>query len=313
MWKILLIIMVGLLFNARIFAETIDFHEEITGQSQTTGKFKLSIERWSKQGSFDYYLHYSDSSQVLSKVSAPQNQSMTIYKLEYAPTEQQTVRVNYGVTGLGRNGRGDDTDWTNEGSNTATYYGTMDFYGKEKMYSVDWISRLSKNEKQETNVVVGFEKNRTDNELQNVVYNLVNGVSVGSQSQADNGSRLDGSFYGPRFGLENKYQISRKLFLDSSLLLRIVKTEVKGYWANHTPAWTWSDKGTTLGYEGKIGFTRYLSRDISFSGGYYASYLKMKSGDEVLNEGNGLVETLDGRIDVRYSASGYYWGINGKF
>lgn len=313
MKKILSIIVICLLFDSMAFAESIEFHEEIAGQDKLKDKLSVSIENWNKQGSFDYYLHYSNSSQILSKVSAPQNQIMTIYSLEYKPTEWQSVRLKYGMTGVGNNGRGDDTDWTTAGSGTATYYGTMDFYGKEKIYSLDWISRLSKHEKQETNVVVGFEKNTTGNELKNIVYNLVDGVNVGNQGQEDNGSTLDGNFYGIRFGLENRYQIKRKLFLDSSLLCRVVKTEVNGYWANHDPAWTWTDKGTALGYEGKIGLAHYFNKDVSFIGGYYTSYLKMKNGDEVLNEGNGIMEVLNGLIDIHYSARGYYWGIAGKF
>jgi hypothetical protein len=301
MKKILLFAtIISVLFSSNGFAE------------QSTEKIDFSMQQWYKNGSFDYYLHYSNSSQVLSKVSAPQRQNMTIFKMQYNPTEKQFVRVQYGATGAGNNGRGYDLDWSIPGSSNVTDYGTMDFYGKEKMYTIDLGTEIGKSKKQVTNFFVGWGSNKTYNELRNVVYHKYNGFDIGNVGQDDNGSSLEGHFYGIRFGIESNYKFDKKLSLDSSLILKRLNAKAYGHWANHTPAWNWVDTGKTWGYDVNFGLKYNCNKDTFTSIGYYYSHAKANNIDERLDEGTSVYD-LTGRIDLEYVQHGYYFALNHKF
>lgn len=276
-------------------------------------KFDFSVQQWFKDGSFDYYLHYSAASQLLSKVSAPQQQNMTVFQLQYRPADKHFVRIQYGVTGNGKNGRGDDSDWTVEGvPDYLTDYGTMDFYGKEKMYTIDVGTEITKTPRQSTSVFIGWGSNRTYNELRNVVYHLVDGVDVGNRGQRDTGSTLDGHFYGIRLGIENNYRFDKKLSMDNSLVVRRLTAKAYGHWANHDPAWNWVDHGKTWGYELKTGIKYAFNKDTSTRLGYYYSYAKAKEMNELLDRGTDVLY-FPKDIDLRYVQRGYYFGFEHKF
>lgn len=289
------------------------FTSSLALAEQQQQKLNFSTNQWYKNGSFDYYLHYKNSSQLMSKVSGPQNQNMTVFILHYKPTETQFIRFQYGLTGTSNNGRGNDSDWTIEGSpNDITWYGTVDFYGKEKMHSLDLGAEVWKDKKQTTNFFVGWGDSKTYNELRNVIYHRINGIDVGNVSQPDNGSTLDGHFYGLRYGIENQYRLDKKLSIDSSIVLKQLTTKAYGHWANHTPAWNWVNKGKTWGYDATVRLIYDCNKDTSTNFGYYYSYAKAKGIDERLTDGISTVD-LPGQIDLRYVLHGYYFGLNHKF
>lgn len=285
-----------------------------TAGAEPAGKLDVSVQEWFKNGSFDYYLHYTASSQILSKVSAPQNRNMTVFQLQYRPVAKQFVRLQYGVTGNGRNGRGADWDWTVEGSpGLLTHYGTIDFYGKEKMFTIDVGAEIAESGKQSTSLFIGWGSNKTYNELRNVVYHLIDSVPVGNRGQSDLGSRLDGHFYGVRLGIENNYRFDKKLSMDNSLVFRRLTAKAYGHWANHNPAWDWVDRGKTWGYEIKTGLKYAFTKDTATRIGYYYSYAKAKGIDELLDQGGGYGAYFKKDIDLRYVQRGYYFGFEHKF
>ncbi|MDU4962181.1 MAG: hypothetical protein E6X17_16105 [Sporomusaceae bacterium] len=285
----------------------------VTCAQEAAPKLDVSVQQWYKSGSFDYYLRYPASPDPLSKVSAPQNRHMTMFKVQYNPDPTWFVRAEYGVTGTGNNGRGDDSDWMDDvDPDLVTDYGTMDFYGKERMYTIDIGQRIGHGRKHATHFFVGWESNKTANELRNVVYHLIDGSPVGNRGQADLGSRLDGHFYGARLGIENNYRFDQKLSMDTSLVYRRLTAKAFGHWANHSPAWNWVDRGKTWGYTVKTGFSYAFTQDTSVSLGYRYSYAKANGADEVLDRVTDILY-IPGDIDLRYVQRGYYFSFAHKF
>lgn len=275
-------------------------------------KLDISLKQWDIDGSFDYYLHYQNSSQLLSKVSMPQKQTMNILNIKYLADDRNYIKVQYGSTSSGNKGIGSDSDWATAGSNTITDYGTMNFNGDQKMVTFDVGTVVSQSYRNKTSVFVGWGKRDTNNELTNVIYHLNSGVDVGNVSQADNGSYLNGTFSGLHIGVENEYKLNKKVSLSSGLSTSYLHTKAYGHWANHSPAWDWTNSGYTWGYDLNLGFKYAINQNIKVELGYYYSYAKMTDGNEVLNKNNGTVYNLSG-IDLEYKQKGYYFGLNSKF
>lgn len=276
-------------------------------------KLDFSVEHWEKHGLFDYSLHYGDTSQLLSKVSAPQNQAMDIYKLQYKPDAKHFVRLQYGATRTGINGHGDDSDWTIYGSpEVLTDYGTMNFHGKETLYSIDLGKYLAKNANHTTNFFIGWGNEKTFNEIKDVVYHKSYGVDIGNAGQADNGSYLNGDFGGAHVGLESDYAINPKIGITTSVVLKHGEANAYGHWANHVPAWNWVNKGETWGYDVKAGLNCKLGKHTAAALGYYYSHAKAYRTDETMDDGSQITE-LPGIADLTYTKHGYYFSLQHKF
>jgi hypothetical protein len=295
------------------FTVTLLLAGSVTFAATPNEKLDFSVEHWNKNGSFDYSLHYGDASQLLSKVSAPQNQNMVVYSLKYKPDKRHFVRLQYGTTGTGTNGHGDDSDWaTYDSPDELTDYGTMDFYGKETLYSIDLGKYLSKKTNKTTSFFVGWGSEETSNEIKNVVYHRSNGIDIGNVSQPDNGSYLNGDFGGAHLGLENDYTINKKLSVNSSLVLKQMTAKAYGHWANHVPAWNWENDGEAWGYDAKIGLNYGFNANTSANLGCYYSFAKANRTDETMNTGTQILD-LPSIADLQYKKQGYYFGLNHKF
>lgn len=271
----------------------------------------VSFENWNITGNFDYILHYQNSSQVLSKVSMPQSQSMRILTANVKTNDASYIKIRYGSTAFENKGMGSDSDWQNSGSSTITDYGTMNFNGKQKMYSVDFGTKVLEDERNNTSIFIGWGENTTNNALTNVIYHLESGVNVGNVPQSDNGSYLNGTFSGLRLGAETRYKINEKLTLDSGLTTSFFKATANGHWMNHSPAWDWTDSGDTFGYNMNIGLKYAFTRNTLAEIGYYYSYAKLTNGSETLNYNNGISDKFSG-IGLEYKQRGYYFGLNAK-
>lgn len=276
-----------------------------------TAPVDVSFQTWNIKGSFDYTLHYINSSQVLSKINMPQNQNMSILTTKVKTNDASYIKIRWGSTVSENKGVGSDLDWQSPNSSTITDYGTMNFNGKQKMYSIDFGMKVSENERNKTNAFIGWGESTTNNALTNVIYHLESGVNVGNVPQSDNGSYLNGTISGLRFGVENGYKINKKLTLNSGMTTSFLKAAANGHWANHSPAWDWTDSGDTFGYSVNVGLKYAFSRNTLAEIGYYYSYAKMTNGSEFLNYNNGISDKFSG-IDLEYKQRGYYFGLNSK-
>lgn len=274
-------------------------------------KLNISLQQWNVSGTFDYYLHYQGLSQLLSQVSMPQNQNMSILNLKYIPNDKTYIKFQYGFTANGYKGTGSDSDWQNVGSSLKTDYGTMNFNGDQKMVAIDIGTIVSKSEKNKTSVFVGWGKRDTNNELSNVVYHLESGVDVGNVPQPDNGSYLNGTFSGIHIGVQNEYKLNNKVSLCSVLSTSYLAAKAYGHWANHLPAWEWNNSGNTFGYDISLGLNYAFNQNRKAELGYYYSYAKMTNGNETLDYGDGMAISSSG-IDLGYTQKGYYIGLNCK-
>lgn len=275
-------------------------------------KLDVSLQQWNIDGSFDYYLHYQGSSQLLSQVSLPQNQNMSIFSMKYHADDVNYIKFQYGSTSSGNKGTGSDSDWTTQGSNTKTDYGNMDPNGNQKMITLDFGTTISQTNKDKTSIFTGWGRRDTNNQLTNVIYHLEDGVDIGNVSQPNNGSSLNATFQGVHIGIENEHNFNEKLVLISGLSASYLNAKAYGDWENHSPAWTWTDAGNTLGCDMNIGLKYSLNKNTTTELGYYYSYAKMTGGNEVLNQNNGEIDNLSG-IDLGYTQRGYYFGLSSKF
>lgn len=263
--------------------------------------WKISVQEWDQTGSFDYTLYYPNSSQVISKVILPQNQQMTILNAKYTPVNQKGfIKLQFGRTGAKIKGRGSDSDWMLEGSDTMTDYGELDVFGRQKVLAIHFGTVLIKNEARQTDLYLGWLQQETTNKLKNVVYHLSEGIDVGDQSQPDNGSCLDGEFSGPLIGVNDDLFVAQNMTLVTGLNLSFLDTIAYGHWANHTPAWNWENAGKAAGYEANIGLKYSLSGKIQVEIGYYYNYAKSSECSETLN---GVL--LPQLVDLEYEQKGW--------
>jgi opacity protein-like surface antigen len=274
-------------------------------------QFNISLQQWNVKGSFDYYLHDQESSQLLSRVSMPQNQNMSILHLKYTLNDKNYVKFQYGLTSSGSKGEGSDSDWQTVGSSAMTDYGTMNFNGDQKIVAIDFGTVVSKSDKKKTSIFVGWDKRDTTNQITNVIYHLIGGTNVGNLPQPDNGSYLNGTFSGIHIGVENEYKLNGKMSANSGLSASYLTTKAYGHWANHFPAWDWGNSGNTVGYNLNLGLLYTFHKNIVAEIGYYYSYAKMTDGKESLNYNNGISSNYSG-IDLGYKQRGYYIALNGK-
>lgn len=271
-------------------------------------KLEISAQQWNVSGSFDYYLHYPNSSKILSQISAPQDQSMTILNAKYMLDKKRFINLKYGGTGFQNKGRGTDSDWTDSNSNSVTYYGDMEFHGKQAMWSFDYGQIIADSRRQKTSVYIGWDEKNTTNELKNVVYHLVNGVNVGDQTQSDNGSTLNGKFSGFHAGINHEVNTNGKLAVKTGLIFSYVDAKAYGHWANHSPAWNWVNSGSALGYAVNAGVEYQFDKGSSAEVGYSYNYMKAKGANETLND-----SLVSNEVDLTYKQAGIYFGLKKQF
>ncbi|HBF39641.1 MAG TPA: hypothetical protein DDW50_20285, partial [Firmicutes bacterium] len=174
----------------------------ITGIASAYSPWQFTLENSHGSGLFDYRLHYDsfDGSQVISKVSIPQNQNMPILSGKYYFSDDRFFQFQYGNTAIHNKGQGSDSDWTIPGSDELIYHGDMDFYGNESLFTMDMGATYIDNGWIKMSFFMGYALQNSTNELKNVVYHLENGLDMGDQPQQDNGSFLDLKLSGYRFG-----------------------------------------------------------------------------------------------------------------
>ncbi|MDR3591285.1 MAG: hypothetical protein P4N41_16650 [Negativicutes bacterium] len=272
--------------------------------------FTQSVEGWTMQGNFIYDLYDSaQHSQKLSQVNAPQNQNMSIATVIYTvPDGSKFLRLNVGLTPSQVKGTGYDADWAALGSSALTDYGNVDFYGRQRLFNLDYGWNTGS-----TAWFVGWERRDSANCLQNVVYHLVSGSDVGNQTQADTGSILNGSEQGFHLGLENTIPIGRRLDLHTSLALGLISETAHGEWYNHSPGWIWNDSGTpTLSQTLTMTLDYHFSKQSSAFLGYSYFQAKATGLDETINQGS-RNQALAGAVDLTYRQQGLIMGINAVF
>lgn len=272
----------------------------------------ISVAQWQAKGTFDYYLHY-DSGQLESWVSAPQQQSITMWEITKPLSEQEFLKLTYGTSGLNDKGEGADTDWQDGTPGAPWYYGNIDFHGKQQILNVDYGRVISQDKQQKTSAYLGWNSHKTTNELKNVVYHTIAYANVGNQTQPDNGSTLRGTFEGFHVGVERDQHVGNQLKLNATFTLSYLNAAARGHWNNHTPAWVWDNKGAAVGQEFSFGANYQLRPDLSATVGYRYYYVKMVGGDEVLDTGGPGKVFLNDVIDLGYKQQGIYYSINAKF
>jgi opacity protein-like surface antigen len=267
--------------------------------------WEVSIQEWDQTGSFDYTLYYPYSSQVISEVKLPQNQLMTILKAKYITANEKSFFVlKYGGTDNEVKGRGSDSDWMIEGSDLLTDYGELDAYGRQKIAEIDLGRVILKNEVHETNLLLGWLKQETTNELKNIAYHLSGGDDLGDQPQPDNGSYLDGELSGLILGINETYKVKPKLLLTAEMKLSLLNAKAYGHWANHDPAWNWENSGRATGYGAEIGLKYLFNNNIQAELGYGFNYAKVTGCREILN--GDLIAQL---VDLEYESKGLHAGL----
>jgi hypothetical protein len=287
--------------------ESTGFTQESNDSESKSLDFRIS--QWNMGGTFDYFMHYP-SGQLESWVSMPQNQSMTIFEITRPINDDKYIKLTYGSSGVGYKGTGADSDWDDGMPDTLWYYGNMDFYGQQQLFSIDYGHTFSKKDKSQTGVYAGWNSHKTSNELRNVNYHIIDSVDVGDQTQPDNGSTLDGNFHGLHIGLEHEQIINNKLTLNGKWTTSYLIATAHGQWNNR--GWIWDNTGTTIGQEVIVGANYKFNQDVSSELGYRYYYAKMTGGDEVLTSGSNIF--LDkGIIDLRYMQKGVYYALNAKF
>jgi hypothetical protein len=273
----------------------------------SSSTWEISVQGWDCRGTFDYYLYDSDASYVVSKVSLPQDQRMIVTNLKYTfPDNFGYIKIQYGQTGTNIKGRGSDSDWAT--ADSLTYYGELDAYGFQQLFSIDLGKTIIENEIHSISIFAGWGQKKTTNELKNVIYYLVDGVSYSGLSQDDLGSTLDGEFRGFYLGINDHIAIGKKFTLSAELAASFLHTKAYGYWNNHSPAWEWTDTGDTIGYTANIDLKYEIMRNVYTELGYYYSYSKATNCEETLN---GVL--LSQPVDLEYQQRGLYLGMNFRF
>ena len=281
-----------------------------TAVALADAKWQFSIEDLTLSGNLDNFLYWgnTDSSQVISKVSMPQNQNMIILSGTYNMPNNGFIKLQYGDTGAEIKGRGSDSDWTNYGSDTITYYGNMDCYGYQRLYDIDFETTLKKTNTQKITMFLGWGKQVSTNEFKNIIYHLDDGVDVGNATQADNGTSLNAYFSGIRLGVSDDIIINSKFGLDFDFIYSFVNAEVDGHWANYTPAHDWVSKGTGYGYTTDIDFKYLFNEHLTARIGYRYNYVEIDNCDLIMNG-----DYYDQVEDYKYKLSGLNFGIIYKF
>lgn len=267
--------------------------------------WEISIPKWFLTGSFNYTLFYPYSSQVVSRVILPQDQSMTILNAKYTLVNQKDfIKLKFGRTGTESKGRGSDSDWRFEGSDILTDYGELDAYGTQTIVAIDFGTIIIKNDAHQSSIFMGWVRQETTNELKNIVYHLSDGVDLGDQPQPDNGSSLAGELRGLSLGINDERIIRANLKFTTELSLLFLRTKADGHWANYTPAWNWENTGRTVGYRVDIGLKYAFNNNIQAGIGYCYNYAKATECREILN--GTLLSQL---VDLQYEQEGLHAGL----
>ena len=276
-----------------------------TTEAVANSGWEISLKEKDQTGSFVYTLYYPYSSQIISKVSLAQNQPLRIVDLKYNfKNEKDFVSLRYGGTRAEIKGKGSDSDWTIEGFDILTDYGVVDVYGGQKLAAIDVGTVLTENELRKVKILFGWVWNETTNELRNVVYQLIDGVEVGDETQPDNGSYLNGKSSGLVIGINQDLSVRPNLIFTTGLNVSLLNTRAYGHWANHTPAWNWEDTGRTVGYGASLGLKYIFSSNVQAELGYYYNYAKSSGCKETLNG-----DLLAQLVDLEYESKGLRAGL----
>jgi opacity protein-like surface antigen len=277
--------------------------------------WEIALQEWKVNGWFDYMLYYPGGSQLVSKVSFPQDQLMTLLDVEHTlPNGRFFILFQYGQSGQGIKGRGSDSDWMIPGANTLTHYGDFDSDGDQRLVTLDLGIALTCDERQRTSVLLGLMQQDTVNELKNVVYHRYDGVDIGAQAQEDSGSTLNGKFRGIRLGIEKERRWPKWTWI-GRVGVTLLETKAYGHWTNYDPAWNWVDSGYTVGWTANLGLQYAIARNFYVELGYYGNYAKTYFNQLACDEfitGEGLAaggEELTDRVGLRYQQQGFRLGL----
>lgn len=267
--------------------------------------WEISFKEKDQIGCFVYTLYYPHSSQVISKVSLPQDQSLRIIDVKHKfNNEKGFISFRYGGTRTEIKGKGSDSDWTIEGSDILTDYGVMDVYGDQKLVAIDMGTVLTENEFRKVKILIGWVRQETTNELRNVIYQLIEGVEVGNHTQPDNGSYLNGEFSGLIMGINQDLALRPNLIFTTGLNLSFLNIKAYGHWANHSPAWNWEDTGRAVGYGASFGLKYVFNSNVQAELGYCYNYAKSSGCKEILNG-----DLLAQLVDLEYERKGWHGGL----
>lgn len=271
--------------------------------------WEISARQWESGGSLDYLFFYPYSSQVESRVTFPQNQSLLLVGLRHNFEDgRRFIYLEYGGSSPGFKGRGSDSDWTIYGEDTLTYYGEMDGWGRVNRLTVDGGTLLARNDMWTVTLFGGWSRQESDNELKNVIYHLIDGEDVGNRTQPDNGSRFDGVLSGYHFGIGNNLELNPRIHVNMKTAVSVLSARAYGHWANHDPAWDWVDTGNGLGFSAGLGMEYAFGESISANIGYDYFYANFPECKEVL-DGEPLAES----VGLRYEQAGIFLGVSYRF
>jgi hypothetical protein len=289
----------------------------------------LSVKQLRLDGNADFWLHYRvPDPHVISQLHAPQKQPMTLFELKYAPADWKVsyLKFSYGTTGNGNKGRGFDADWTNTSDyDEITYYGTMEFYGKQENLSIDYVRKIRESDKSITNAFAGWTQHRSSNELRDILYYRKKEKDTDKVINYDPpvseevfGAYYDMDFKGFRLGMEHICQVSPNLSLSGMASVNFIDTYLHGEWTNHNPIWVFEDFGNTMGYECGFEVEYRFRKAVSLNLGYTYYYAKSKNGTRwnhnKLSDGYEYgYEKSDQPTDLELAQHGYYIGISAQF
>lgn len=284
-------------------------------QTSSVAEVEVSVTQSQVEGNADFWWYYpSPNPNVISQLHAPQTQTMTLYEFKYVNDKGRFLKLSYGTSENNNKGRGFDADWTDENDySKVTYYGTMNFYGKQENIGIDYGFVVFNEDNCKTTVFLGWSQHKSTNEIRDVIYYIINGINLTvPRSQNDIGAFYDMNFRNYRAGVEHVKQINSKLSVTGIVSVMCVDANLKAEWTNHDPVWKFKDRGLALGYELNVNVAYEISKNVSVNLGYNLYYAKAKGCTRYLDSGNGY-EMLSQPVDLELNQHGYVVGITAKF
>jgi hypothetical protein len=278
-------------------------------------KWDLSVKQTWTDGNAGFWLHYPDPDlHVISQLHAPQQQRMTMFELKYPLDRKESyLKFSYGTTGNGNKGRGFDAECNDCDYNEITDYGTMEFYGKQENFSIDYTRKIRESNKSATNAFIGWTQHKSSNELRDVLYYRVNQVDYYPPvSEARIGTYYNMNFKGFRLGLEHTCQVGSTLSLTGMASLDFIDTKLNGEWNYRIPIWLFEYSGKTIGYEFGLDVKYTISKVFSVNLGYTCYYAKSENCTPMLDLGYGY-EKKTQPVDLELTQHGCYIGIAAQF
>lgn len=279
--------------------------------------WEVTVKEFQAGGNADFWLHYtSPNPHVISQLHAPQNQAMLLleatYRLEDA--RDSFFRFGFGFSGNGNKGRGFDADWANSSNyDQITDYGTMNFYGQQQNFTLDYGFKILRINHSKTNAFIGLTQHKSTNELRDVIYYRSNNADINPpQGQADLGTFYNMDFKGLRLGLEQIQPFTPRLFLSGTASLAYLDTKLNAEWRNHDPIWVFEDSGHTWGYEFGLELQYKYTKSTNIQLGYTYYYAKSDSCTRIMDLGSGF-QASSQLVDLELSQHGLYIGFSTQF